>query len=518
MARLLFPDEGSRLVFRTSGAGKPLLNAAGGIATVYTTEQAIVLADIQTAEGVTIPGSVLRVGANSQLPLFLGPNEADTVWVRVDGGPASPVFARADDRIDALELELGRDGAGAVVRSVNGNLPDDVGNVQIASSGVTDATATERGVILLAGDLGGSAGAPTTPTAVHVTGAEIVAGIKTFSDKPVVPDESFALSKLTAAAVNSIFDTPFVVRTGNHTLTEADRGVLQVFDSAANVTLFVPGGLTNGRSFPYVQWGAGKVTVAPVTTVLPLSIRSSVAYVNSNAATSHAVTMPASITTGDGLGLMFALASETVTVTAPGDFALLGTLIGPTGATQRFYTKHGAPAADAGTTKTFTLSGGTPVVALTVALANAHPASMIDGVAPLGPDTASDPSADPYTTVYDGVLELSLRSRSDPATLTVPPAPTGTTMVTSGTTAAGAANTMAAMAQVATTVAAGTLIGERAWETGYGASRTVGIRPAVIEAVAVNAAGGRKTTVERYSAGEVLIVNGAALVVGDLAA
>lgn len=59
-----------------------------------------------------------------------------------------------------------------------------------------DADATTKGILQLAGDLGGTATAPTVPAlttkaddtlVVHNTGAESIAGIKTFSASPVVP-------------------------------------------------------------------------------------------------------------------------------------------------------------------------------------------------------------------------------------------------------------------------------------------------------------------------------------------
>ena len=53
----------------------------------------------------------------------------------------------------------------------------------INSSGeasVNDATSSLKGILRLTGDLGGTADAPTTPTAVHKTGNETIDGIKTF--------------------------------------------------------------------------------------------------------------------------------------------------------------------------------------------------------------------------------------------------------------------------------------------------------------------------------------------------
>lgn len=51
----------------------------------------------------------------------------------------------------------------------------------LASLTIPDADATTKGKIQLAGDLGGTAASPTTPTAVHLTGAETITGLKTTS-------------------------------------------------------------------------------------------------------------------------------------------------------------------------------------------------------------------------------------------------------------------------------------------------------------------------------------------------
>lgn len=195
MARLIFPDEGSRLTYRMVGSGKPFLSAAGGTARIYADAAGSTLADIQTVQGVTIQGSTLTVTAASQLPLFKGPDGADTVWASVDGGPLAPVYARADDRLDAVEN--GTASLTGVVRSVNGVLPNTTtGNVTLAAGAVSDAGSVVKGVLRLTGDLAGTADAPTTPTALHKTGAETAAGVKTFNDGIVIPDANLPISKV----------------------------------------------------------------------------------------------------------------------------------------------------------------------------------------------------------------------------------------------------------------------------------------------------------------------------------
>lgn len=59
------------------------------------------------------------------------------------------------------------------------------------------ATSSALGGIELTGALGGTATAPTTPTAVHITGNETIGGTKTFSNAPVVPSSSFPESAIT---------------------------------------------------------------------------------------------------------------------------------------------------------------------------------------------------------------------------------------------------------------------------------------------------------------------------------
>lgn len=106
MARLIFPDEGSRLVYRVTG-GSGLLGAVGTNVTIYSNAAATVLADLRIYDGTPTPagpivGSIIVTDAYSRLPLFWGPDGIDTVYAVVaTGGPIDPVYARTDDRIDA---------------------------------------------------------------------------------------------------------------------------------------------------------------------------------------------------------------------------------------------------------------------------------------------------------------------------------------------------------------------------------------------------------------------------------
>lgn len=101
--RAVAPSEGSRLVYRVgTSLNRPLLAAPLTAITIYQAESGPSLADIRTLAGGVISGSVLVADQWSQLPLFRMPVGVDTVWAQVPGGPRWPVYAREDDRLDAL--------------------------------------------------------------------------------------------------------------------------------------------------------------------------------------------------------------------------------------------------------------------------------------------------------------------------------------------------------------------------------------------------------------------------------
>lgn len=102
MARLVFPDEGSRLVYQIT-AGTLRAVAAGTVVQLWADEAGTVLPDVQAYPGYETSlqvGAQLLVDGYSRLPLWYGPDGVDTLWVQVSGGPVTPVYARADDRID----------------------------------------------------------------------------------------------------------------------------------------------------------------------------------------------------------------------------------------------------------------------------------------------------------------------------------------------------------------------------------------------------------------------------------
>lgn len=109
MARLLYADPGSHLVYQL--AGRSVRSAAGMVATLYSDAAGTTLADIAAYDPLTpnTPGAVigssqLTVNSDSLLPWFWGPASGlDTLYVTVNGGPLTSINAYYDPRIDALE-------------------------------------------------------------------------------------------------------------------------------------------------------------------------------------------------------------------------------------------------------------------------------------------------------------------------------------------------------------------------------------------------------------------------------
>lgn len=160
MARLIGPDESVRAVYLTAGTDRGKYAAQGMSVPLYADEALTVAADVRDEDGGTIPGTppTLTVDAYSRIPLFQYPDGVDVVYTSINGGPAVALYARTDDRIDAV--------AAAVT--------------------ALDAAA------------------------VHKTGAETIAGVKTFSGSLLVPTPSGG----TAAANRQYVDDQIAALSG----------------------------------------------------------------------------------------------------------------------------------------------------------------------------------------------------------------------------------------------------------------------------------------------------------------
>lgn len=107
MARLPFPDTGSRLTLTPEG--RPALSKTG---TVYTDSAGTTLADIVAdsdgTPGAALAGSQVVTDAYGMLPIFWGPDtspQTDRLHISVNGGPIWPVDADYNARLDGLVID-----------------------------------------------------------------------------------------------------------------------------------------------------------------------------------------------------------------------------------------------------------------------------------------------------------------------------------------------------------------------------------------------------------------------------
>lgn len=102
MARLIGPDSGDRATVRPGGAGYARLAPV----VVYAASSGTTLANILTEDGDAVADSTLTTDDFGLIPLFQFPDGVDTVYVEVDGGPRTAVYARYDDRVDGLAARV----------------------------------------------------------------------------------------------------------------------------------------------------------------------------------------------------------------------------------------------------------------------------------------------------------------------------------------------------------------------------------------------------------------------------
>jgi hypothetical protein len=121
-------------------------------------------------------------------------DSAIAVKNEVDG--AIVVLEEAISSAEAVGIEKGVPGGVATLDS-SGKVPETQIPDRLSAASLTSAISTE--VNTLAGDVTALTttvnGKAEDSSVVHVTGAETVAGIKTFTDAPVVPDSSFTVAK-----------------------------------------------------------------------------------------------------------------------------------------------------------------------------------------------------------------------------------------------------------------------------------------------------------------------------------
>jgi hypothetical protein len=147
----------------------------------------------------------------------ISPDVADVL------GPIPPGTYAADNAVVKLT------GAQTIAGAKDFTTAPTVNGAAIGGT-VPDATASVKGKLQLAGDLGGTAAVPTVPglaaraldsAVVHNTGAETVAGVKTFSAAPVLPAGALpesAIANLTADLAARALDAAVIHTTGAETI------------------------------------------------------------------------------------------------------------------------------------------------------------------------------------------------------------------------------------------------------------------------------------------------------------
>jgi hypothetical protein len=118
-----------------------------------------------------------------------------------------------------------------------------------------DADATTKGIVQLAGDLGGTAAAPTVPglaakandtAVVHLTGDESVAGVKTFSASPIVPTPTTSTQAATKAYVDGTVAGLTIAALKTTDYTAAAGELVPVDTTSGPVTITLPAAPATG--------------------------------------------------------------------------------------------------------------------------------------------------------------------------------------------------------------------------------------------------------------------------------
>lgn len=256
MARLLFPDEGSRLVYRVNGAA---LAAAPGLAVAFYNEAgATSLADIRAYDGTATPGAVITgstVAADgfSRIPFFWGPDGVDTIYASTPNGPVSLVYARTDDRLDALgvrvtAIETGE--AAGEVLSVDGRqgvvtLSDRYDAFGAAATVATNLTAET-----------------TARTSGDSTNATAAAAAQTTANAAYVkPGSGIPSTDMTAAVIASLGKADVAVPKGTLVLYAVDYGA--VGDNATDSTAAIQAAITAAYSYVVANGGGAVVQLGP---------------------------------------------------------------------------------------------------------------------------------------------------------------------------------------------------------------------------------------------------------------
>lgn len=245
-------------VFETTGPEAPVTTGTCEVYLRGTTTPATLYTD---ATGGTVTSNPATI-TNGVLSTFVTEGSYDLVpTISGTTYPAVPFEAVSGNDIVANKTAITTETSRA--EAAEANLQNTIGNPAITLSGTPStgyvptatspsaatwqassgggggssppASPTVEGIVQLTNDLGGTATAPTTPTAVHLAGAETITGVKAFSASPTVPTPStstqVAPKSYVDGAVGKVGTTPAISVSGT---PSAGQALIATSSSAAN--------------------------------------------------------------------------------------------------------------------------------------------------------------------------------------------------------------------------------------------------------------------------------------------
>lgn len=254
--RLVFPQDPT--VQRPGPPGSAVRNAAGGVATIYADASGTQLADIQNLDGTSIAGSMLIVDAYSRLPPFLGPDGADTVYISVDNGPVTAVYARADDRLDVLGSQLNAvtSGAGPLSAADRVTVTGNAGNVREVEFVTRNAGKRWSVRAGSSAESGGNAGSNFS--------------VARYDDSSVLIDTPLSIDRKTGVAsfnsLDVLLNAMGIATPRNHGLLAwtADPVTVQNYNSGVAGTVYTAAvWVPRATTITKLMWGIGTVGATP---------------------------------------------------------------------------------------------------------------------------------------------------------------------------------------------------------------------------------------------------------------
>lgn len=258
MARLKGPSEASRevkTIVATNGSTKGLFKSkATRPATFYLDQAATQLADILLEDGTPVVDSTVTIDAYSMLPIIQFPDGVDTLYAVIDGGPAWPVYAREDDRLDALNTAVQAAQSTASGALVKTNNLSDLGSASTARTNLGLGTAATKNVGTTSSDVA-AGDTPAVAQAAAIAAAATDATTKANAAQSAAISAAAADATAKVAAEATARATADAVKVGKGELvinaTDAPYNLSTGASASANTTALqaaIDAGVAAGRA------------------------------------------------------------------------------------------------------------------------------------------------------------------------------------------------------------------------------------------------------------------------------